>query len=144
MTIPLENQINTILTPVFGDEIYPIVHPDPDGLTSSVSNMYGAWTIVGGQTYSGLAGSDSLSRVRVQVSVYSIDYTEFKATTNSVIDAMNTANELANQNIEASVDHYNVAGALSNVIIAPPQEGFEEDTRRFFSHSEFYVWSKRG
>ena len=33
----VEEQIAAILTPVFGNEIYPVVHPDPDGTISAVS-----------------------------------------------------------------------------------------------------------
>ena len=33
----VKESIAFILQPVFGDEIYPIQHPDPDGLQSSVA-----------------------------------------------------------------------------------------------------------
>lgn len=142
MNIPLENQLTTILTPVFGNEIYPIVHPDPDGLIASVANFFGVFTIVGGQSFNKLDGDADLSRVRVQISVYSIDYTEFKAKQKAVSDAMIAANLLASQCVDSRTDQFGVAGALANVSGGVPAEGREADTRRFFSHSEFYCWSR--
>ena len=141
MTIPLENQLNTILTPVFGNEIYPIAHPDPDGTTGSVANKFGVWTIVGGQPFNSLTGDAGISRVRVQVSTYSMDYTEFKTTQRAIDAAMLAANLLANQCVDSHTDQFGVVGALANVSATIAGEGREEDTKRYFSHQEYYVWA---
>lgn len=141
MSIPLEEQLNTILTPVFGNEIYPIVHPDPDGLQSSVSNLYAVWTIVGGPKIKKLDGNSNVSRVRVQISIYSIDYTEMKSKQREVDSVMQAANELASQAVDLKQDVFEILGALSNVSESVPLEGREDDTKRYFSHSEFYCWS---
>lgn len=142
MTIPFENQINTILTPVFGNEIYPIVHPDPDGLQSSVSNLYAVWTIIGGQSFNKLDGDANISRVRVQISIYSIDYTELKTKQREVNAAMQAANLLASQAVDAQQDQFEIEGALANVSTSVPFEGREDDTRRFYTHIEMYVWDR--
>lgn len=142
MTIPLENQINTILTPIFGNEIYPIAHPDITGDVDSVTNMFGIWMIVGGKSIQKLEGDIELSRVRVQISIYSTDYTELKATQRAVSDAMLAANTLASQCVDNQIDQFEVEGALSNVSNSVPNEGREEDTRRFYSMVDYHVWAR--
>lgn len=142
MTIPLENQINTILTPIFGNEVYPIAHPDITGTADSVTNMFCIWSIVGGQSFNQLEGDNPISRVRVQVSIYSPDYTELKTAQKAVNDAMIAANVLASSYVGTATDYFEVEGALANVSTAVPQEGREEDTRRYFSHVDFYCWAR--
>jgi hypothetical protein len=142
MIIPLENQLNTVLTSVFGTEIYPIVHPDITGDTDSVTNMFGIWSIIGGQSFNKLEGNTDLSKVRVQISIYSNDYTELKTTQKAVNTAMQAANTLASSYVGTITDSFEVAGALNNVRISVPVEGREEDTRRFFSHDDYYIWQR--
>ena len=142
MTIPLENQLNTVLSPIFGNEIYPIAHPDIVGDADSVTNMFGIWSIVGGQSFNQLEGDNPISRVRVQISIYSLDYTELKSTQKAVSDAMIAANLLASQCVDAGTDGFEVEGAISNVSTAVAVEGREDDTRRYFSHQDFYCWAK--
>lgn len=141
MIIPLEEQLNTILAPIFGNEIYPIVHPDPDGLISSVSDTYAVFTVVGGKSFNKLEGDTEISRPRTQISIYTIDYTEMKAKTRAIAAAMKAANALATQAVDNSVNQFEIAGALSSVSITVPTEGREPDTKRFYSHSEFYCWA---
>lgn len=140
MSIPLENQLTTILTPVFGNEIYPIVHPDPDGTISEVSNLYGIFSVIGGPSFNKLDGDANISRARIQISVYSIDYTEMKAIQRAVNVAMESANEVAKQCVDNRTDVFETVGALANVSMSLPQEGREEDTKRYFSHAEYYGW----
>jgi hypothetical protein len=143
MTIPLENQLNTVLTSVFGNEIYPISHPDIIGDVDSVTNMFAVWSIVGGQSFNKLDGDSDMSRPRVQVSIYSNDYTEMKAAQRSTDVAMQAANLLASQSVDAHTDSFEVVGAISNVSVGVAQEGREDDTRRFFCHNEYYCWSRQ-
>lgn len=141
MTIPLENQLNTVLSQVFGDEIYPIAHPDIIGDADSVTNMFAIWSIVGGQSFNQLEGDNPISRVRVQVSIYSPDYTEMKTAQRAVNDAMQAANLLASQCVDSRINQFEVEGALSNVSVSVAIESREPDTRRFYSHQDFYVWA---
>lgn len=142
MTIPLENQLTTILTPIFGNEIYPLLHPDPDGLQGSVSDKYATYSIVGGQSFNKLEGDDDLSRDRVCISIFSIDYSELKTDQRAVESAMKAANLLASQCVDTHTDQFEVAGALANVSVSVPIEDFEHDTRRYSSVQDFYVWSR--
>lgn len=138
--IPLEEQLTTILTPICGDELYPIGHPDPDGLISSVSDTFTIFTVVGGQSYNVLEGDLDISRVRLQISTYAMDYTEFKATQRAIAAAMQAANVLANSCIDSHEDVYSKVGALKNVSVSVPTEGKEQDTKRFYVHQEFYIF----
>lgn len=142
MTIALENQLNTIFRPIFGDEVYPIVHPDMDGLSDSVTNTYCVWSLNGGTTFEGLEGTANLARVRVQVAIYTTDYSQMKTASKAVIAAMDTANTQASANIDNHIDHFNTSGSLINTLIAPPDEGIESDTKRFFAFVSFYCWTK--
>jgi len=139
--IPLEEQLTTVLTPVFGDEIYPIAHPDPDGLIASVSNTFAVFTVIGGQSFNKLDGDAGISRVRVQISIYAVDYTEFKAKLRATSVAMVAANELAKQYVGTATDVFGVAGALVNVSSTVPTEGKEVDTKRYYCHADFYVFT---
>lgn len=140
MIIPLENQLNTVLSPIFSDEVYPIQHPDIVGDSDSVTNMFAIWSIVGGQSLNQLEGDNPISRVRVQVSIYSLDYTEMKTAQAALNSEMQAANSLASQCVDYGTDCFETVGALSNVSVSVAQEGIEEDTRRFFSHNEYYIW----
>lgn len=141
MSIPLEEQLTTILTPIFGDEIYPIAHPDPDGTLGSVANLYGIFSVIGGQSFNKLDGDTGVARVRVQISTYSIDYTEFKATQKAINAAMIAANKLASDCVDTEADVYETVGALANVSTTIPHENKEPDTKRFYAHNEFYCWT---
>lgn len=138
--IPLEEQLTTILTPIFGDELYPIGHPDPDGLIASVANTFAIFTIIGGQSFNKLDGDAGISRVRVQISIYCLDYTEFKVKQRAVSAVMVAANEVAKQCIDLGTNAFETVGAIVNVSTTVPSEGKEQDTKRFFCHSEFYCW----
>ena len=126
---------------VFGNEIYPIVHPDITGDADSVTNMFAIWSIVGGTSFNQLEGDNPISRVRVQVSIYSLDYTEMKTAQKATNDAMQAANSLASSYVGTATNSFEVAGAITNVSTSVAQEGLEEDTRRFFCHNEFYAYA---
>lgn len=136
--ISLEEQLTTILTPICGDEIYPIGHPDPDGLIASVSDTFTIFTVVGGQSYNNLEGDAGISRVRLQISTYAMDYTEFKAKQRAIAAAMQAANVLAT---DSGATYNDVVGALKNISTTVPTEGKEQDTKRFYVHMEYYVWT---
>lgn len=144
MTIPLETQLSTVLVPVFGNEIYPIVHPDPDGTSSEVASLYAIYTVIGGQSFNKLDGDSGTNRVKIQISIYSIDYSDMKIKQNNVDAAMKAANLLASNAVESQTDHYQIAGAIANVSVSVPIESFETDTKRFYTHMEFYCWSLDG
>lgn len=142
MNIPLEDQLYTILSPTFGTEIYPVVHPDPDGELGSVSDIYAVYSVIGGSKNTTLETTVELTRVRVQISIYGTDYTEFKTKQRAVEAAMIAANLVASNLAALNQEPFEVAGALANVEISQPSEGFESDTKRFFTHTEFYCWSR--
>jgi len=137
-----EDTLGTILTPIFGSEIYPIVHPDPDGTISTVSDLYAVYTIIGGASFNKLTGDTGLSRPRIQISIYSIDYSDMKSKMRALDTAMQGANLLASQCVDNQVDFTTVNGALPNISVTVPKEDFEQDTRRYFIHAEYYCWSK--
>jgi len=140
--VTVEEKIAAILTPVFGDELYPVVHPDPDGLENSVSNLYAVYTKIGGRRFGSLEGDGSLRRTRVQVSIYSTSYGELKAKESEIEAAMLAANVLAGQTIDAGNDPLEVLLALPNVAVAEPTDDYEPDTKRFALHSEWYCWCR--
>lgn len=137
-----EDTLGTILTGALGSEVYPIVHPDPDGELGSVSDTYSVYTIVGGASFNKLTGDTGLSRPRVQISVYSVDYSDMKIKLRQLDAAMQAANLLASQCVDNQVSFDTVLGALPNVSVTVPLEGFEQDTKRYFVHAEYYCWSK--
>jgi hypothetical protein len=136
--IPLEEQLTTILTPICGDELYPIGHPDPDGEYASVATSFTIFTVVGGQSYNNLEGDAGISRVRLQISIYAMDYTEFKVLQRAINAAMQAANLLATN---SGATYYDVVGAIKNVSTTVPTEGKEPDTKRFYAHMDYYVWT---
>lgn len=142
MSIPFEEQVNTVLSRVFGTEVYPIAHPAISGDSDSVTNMFCIWNIVGGQSINKLDGDDALARVRLQISVFSNDYTELKNAQRNVSSEMQTANTLASQCVDNQIDVFEVAGAIANIASGVPIEGREEDTRRFYFHVDYYCWSR--
>ena len=142
MSIALENQLDTILRPTFGDEVYPIVHPDMDGLCDSVTDTFCVWSLSGGSIFDGLAGYADLMRVRVQISIYANTFSLMKTAQRAVMTAMNNANTQASNNMDVGTDFFNTAGSLPNTLISPPDEGREVDTKRFYTLISFYCWTK--
>ena len=136
----LSKSLNSILGPIFDEEFYPVVHPDPEGKAADVVITYGIYNIVGGATFVTLEGVDDLVRPRVQISIYAIDYDDLKAKEVLVAEAMKTANTITVTAIENREDPFAAEGGLVNVLISVPTDGFEKDTKRFYSHSEFYCW----
>lgn len=140
--ITAEEQIAAILDPVFNGELYPVVHPDPDGTTGSVAQTYAIYAKIGGAVFTKLDGVACLSRVRMQVSIYSTSYADLKTKETAVNTAMEAANQLASTTIDAHNDPFDVLGALANVSSSVPADGFEDDTRRYFIHATFYCWGR--
>lgn len=134
----VEELLYSVLQPVFGDELYPVRHPDPDGLSDSVSTLFAIYTKIGGQSFNTMAGDTGLSRVRIQISIYAIDYTQLKQKETEV----NTAMQAANESADSLLDPYNTLGVLKNVSTDVPNDGYEEDTKRFCTHMDFYCWEK--
>lgn len=134
----VEELLYSVLQPVFGDELYPVRHPDPDGLSDSVSTLFAIYTKIGGQSFNTMTGDTGLSRIRIQISIYSIDYTQLKQKETEVNTAMQVANELA----DVSIDPYNTLGVLKNVSSTVPIDGYEADSKRFCTHMDFYCWEK--
>ena len=89
-----------ILAPVFNNEIYPVVHPDPDGLISSVSALYAIYNVVGGTSFNTLEGSVKISRPRIQISIYGLNASEVATKQLAVDNAMQAANVLYNQCVD--------------------------------------------
>lgn len=138
----IEEKITAILVPVFGDELYPVVHPDPDGLINSVSDLYAIYTKIGGRRFGTLEGDISLCRPRIQISIYSISFAELIEKETAVDAAMQAANALANQCITDGIDSLEVLEALPNNSVTEPTYGHEEDTKRHFIHLEYYAWCR--
>ena len=142
----VEEKFAAILTPVFGDELYPVVHPDPDGLESSVSNLYAIYVKIGGRRFGSLEGDGNLRRTRVQVSIYASmypnGYADIKAKEAELEAAMLAANTLASQCVDSGTDPLEVLLALPNVAVAEPTDDYEPDTKRFVLHSEWYAWCR--
>lgn len=134
----IESVLYGILGPVFGTEFYPVTHPDPDG--TEVATLYGIYLKVGGGVINKLDGTDDLTRPRMQISIYGIDSDAVIAKEAAVIAAMKTANDLSNAATDVNVDPFSITGALPNVMIGVPVDGYEKDTKRFVKHLEFYCW----
>ena len=60
----------------------------------------------------------------------------------AVAAAMKAANLITSAAIDAGNDPFTAEGGLVNIPIAVPTDGFEKDTKRFYSHYEFYCWSR--
>lgn len=121
----IQEKIAAILdAPVFGGELYYIQHPD----AAAMAGTYAVFSIVGGQTFVGLDGDSGVTQPRVQMSVYAIDATDLIAKVAAVNAAMLTSNDLAATDTDA----------LRNYPASVPVDGFEQETRRYYSHMDFY------
>ena len=69
----MSNSIYTILQPIFGDEIYPIIFK---GDVNNPPNLYAVFTQVGGTSFNTLKNTDDLTRQRMQVSIYGTVYND--------------------------------------------------------------------
>ena len=126
-----------IVQPVFGNELYHVVHPDADG---SDTALYAVFLKVGGTVFGDLEGDSDLRRSRIQLSIYGVDSDEDDSKEISVISAMHAANLAANEAVAARLDPLTVSGALPNKAIGDSVEGYEKDTKRFVKHMEYYCW----
>ena len=136
----MESKIYELLQPIFGDEVYPVIHPDPDGDQTEVATLYAIYSVVGGSTFGRLEGDSDLSRPRVQISIYGINFDNVVAKATSVIAAMRTANDVGNAAVDNGDDALIEVGSLPNNILGVPIDGYERDTKRFVKHLEYYVW----
>jgi hypothetical protein len=136
----IESTLYSILQPIFVDELYPVVHPDPDGLESEVAALYAVYLKVGGAVFSNLKQDGNLTRPRIQISIYGIDFDEVGAKEAAVVSAMTAANLAASVAIKSRLDPLTVVGALPNSAIGVPIDGYEKDTKRYVKHLEFYCW----
>jgi hypothetical protein len=142
--VTAEERIATILdAPVFSGELYPVQVPDKDAARlATAGTSYGVYTKVGGEAPVLLSGEGNIARPRIQVSVYATTNAQLKALESAVNVAMKAANVLANDTIEAGNDPYAVATALLNNPASVPIDGFEQATRRYYCHMDFYAWVK--
>jgi hypothetical protein len=131
MTISLQQHIDAILSSIFSGEFYYIIHPDPTG--SEVAQTYGVFTIVGGECFENLEGDINTNRFRVQISIYAVDSSVLVTKVAAVNAAMLAAAILAQIS-----DPGTTVNALFNYSSSIPVDGFEVDTRRFYSHLDFY------
>jgi len=138
----MSNSIYTILQPIFGDEIYPIVHPDPDGKLNSVANLYAIYSQVGGRSFTTLKNTDDLTRQRMQVSIYGTVYNDVKSKVSYVKNAMKAANAAASAAVASRTDPLTATGSLPNSPIGDGIDDYESDTDRFVKHLEYYCWSR--
>lgn len=138
----ISTKLETVLESIFPGEFYPVVHPDPTGLMGSVAGTFAVYTIVGGASYNALDGDSDLSRPRIQVSIYSIDYTNLKSKEAAVAAAMKASNDLANEATAVNIDPLTLDTCIVNVSVGVPTGGYEPNTKRFYVHMEFYVWSR--
>lgn len=136
----MESVLHGLLEPVFGNEIYPVVHPDPDGDQTEVATLYAIYTVVGGSTFGRLEGDSDLARPRVQISIYGINFDNTLAKASAVRVVMQAANEAANAAIANGDDPLTEVGSLPNIILGVPMDGYEKDTKRFVKRLEYYVW----
>lgn len=138
----ISDKIYSAVQSVFNGEFYPVVHPDPDGTETEVAATYGIYTIVGGASFNKLDGDADISRPRIQISTYSIDYADLKAKESAVLAAMKSANDAANTAIALGQDPLSLSNCIPNVSVAVPVGGYEANTKRFYSHADFYCWDR--
>ena len=132
----IQQKIDSILSqPVFGGELYYIQHPDTSGTAIQVAQTYGIFTIVGGECFDNLEGDTGIDRYRVQISVYAVDNSALVAAVAAVNAAMAAAAILAQ-----TYDPATTVNACFNHSASVPVDGFEEETRRFYSHMDFSAW----
>jgi len=132
----IQSHIDAILSdPVFAGELYYIQHPDPEGSAVQVAQTYGVFTIIGGECFEDLEGDMGVDRARVQISVYAINSADLVDMVAAVNAAMLTASILA-QTSDPDTEPLAVFNYSSSV----PVDGFEVETRRFYSHMDFICW----
>ena len=136
----ISSKLYFIISPAFNGELYPVVHPDPDGLSSSVGALYAVYNIVGGANFPTLKTDSDLERPRVQISIYGINFDDVEAKQLAVMAAMRYANALANQAIKNRLDPLTAVGALPNSLVGSPMDDYEKDTKRYVKHLEYYCW----
>lgn len=117
-----ETAIYSVLSTITDCEFFPVQYPDPDTLPAA----FGIYAKMGGESFSGLGGDSNVSRPRMQVSIYATSYGQVKSIEYAVKAAMKAAN---------------IAGTLVNVSASVPVDGFENETRYFYCHCDFYVWA---
>jgi hypothetical protein len=134
----VSTKLYAILQSIFNGELYPVVHPDPDG--TEVADLYAIFLKVGGQSFNNIKNTDSLQRPRMQISIYGIDFDVVEAKELAVVAAMQTANIAANTAVKNKTNPLTTTGALPNSLIGTPVDGFEKDTKRFVKHLDYYCW----
>lgn len=137
----VESKLYSILSSTFSNELYPVVHPDPDGTETEVAQLYAIFAKVGGAAFNTLNGTGDLERPRIQISIYGINFDDVITKEAAVKVAMKIANTVSSQAIDAGNDPFETTGALPNIQVSVPSHGYESDTKRFYSHLEFYVWA---
>ena len=137
----IEEKLYSILSPVFGTEIYPVIHPDPEGTETDVAELYAITHKVGGQVYNTLKGTAALRRPRMQISIYGINFDNVVVKEQAVIAAMDAANDVASQAIDDRNDPLTVEGSLPNTEVGVPIDDYEKDTKRFVKILEYYCWA---
>lgn len=132
----LQERIATILdTPVFDGKLYYIEHPDHDGSRGSVEETYGVFSIVSGTSFQTLEGDAGVEQARVQISIYTVSPLVLISKVNQVKQALLAANLAAeNSTYEAN------GSALYNYQAAVQVDGREPDSKRFYSHLDYYCW----
>lgn len=138
----MSNSIYTILQPIFGDELYPLVHPDPNGEINSVANLYAIYAQVGGTAFNTLKNTDYLTRQRIQVSIYGTSYNDVRLKSSYVKNAMKAANAAASAAVASRIDPLTATGSLPNSAIGDGIDDYESNTKRFVKHLEYYCWSR--
>ena len=138
----IESKLYAILSSTFGTELYPVVHPDPDGTSSEVAELYAIFVKAGGRTFPTMEGDSNLRRPRMQISIYGINFDNVVAKEAAVIAAMAAANAVASAAIALGNDPLTATGSLPNIAVGVPVDGYESDTKRFVKHLEFYVWER--
>lgn len=131
-----------VLSSIFNDEFYPVKHPDIDGTTDTITTDFAIYKQVGGTGFPTLSGNSGIRRLRFQISIFSLDYDRMKQLSTYVEQAMIIANDVANSAIALRENVYETPGALINVPVGEPIEDFENDTKRFYCHVDYYIWEK--
>lgn len=119
----VEAKLYSVLSGVNGCTFYPVQLPD--SVATALPAVFGIYTKVGGTSIQNLEGDIDISRPRMQISIYATVYGTLKTIEAAVNAAMKAAS---------------VAGTLLNVSSSVPVDGFEQETRRFYTHMDFYCW----
>lgn len=136
----IEEKMAAILSPVFNGDIFPVKLKEPDITRIGASGTYAIFLKVGGEDFSGIAGDLGISRPRIQISIYTIEYGELKRLEKAVNDVMKAANDIYNAAIGTCLDPSEVEGALPNVSVSIPIDADEPETDRYGIHMDFYCW----